>query len=233
MTNVRSTFLLALLACVLLSAVSAGEARAAGGGLLQGVIGAGRFEADSLTFRLPPAGAAGEEDLSSMPFLGFVGQHLFPGGATRVGVEGGLLFGWRSRHTSIVAGPEQAVIRIRSSLWLLDLSAGVCLNRRLGPRWRLYVAAGPAMLFGEHDENPAVEEEAAAPAVAPAGGSGSEFGIGGYARAGLEYEFAPQSLIGFSLRGLASDMEFAAAADSSPVRGVQGFVTFTRNFGRY
>lgn len=233
MTSTRSTALLALLACLLLSAVSPVAAQAAGGGLLQGVVGAARFDADSLTFRLPPSESGREEDLSSMPLLGFVGQQFFAGGATQVGVEGGLLFGWRSRHTSIVAGPEQAVIRIQSSLWLLDLSAGVCLNQRLGPRWRLYLAAGPVMLFGEHDENHDVGEEAASPAVAPRGGSRSEFGIGGYARAGLEYEFAPQSLVGFSVRGLATDMGFDNAVDSSPVRGVQAFVTFTRNFGRY
>jgi hypothetical protein len=171
-----------------------------------------------------------------MPWVGFIGQHLFAGGSTRVGVEGGVQFGWRSRDTSIVAGSNQAVIKIDSSLWLLDLSAGVCLDQRLGQRWRLYLAAGPAMVFGEYEEDEDVRsgEDTADPTATDAfeGESESEFGIGGYARAGLEYEFAPQSLIGLSVRGLATNMEFDNTVDSAKVSGVQAFVTFTRDFGR-
>lgn len=237
MTDARAIFLTALLACFLLPAGSPLGAQAAESNLLQGVVGAARFDADSLTFRLPPPESGEDEDLSSMPWVGIIGQHLFAGGSTRVGFEGGILFGWRSRDTSIVAGSNQAVIKIDSSLWLLDLSAGVCLDQRLGQRWRLYLAAGPAMLFGEYEEDEDVSsgEDTADPAATAAfeGESESEFGIGGYARAGLEYEFAPQSLIGFSVSGLATNMEFDNTVDSAKVSGVQAFVTFTRIFGRW
>jgi hypothetical protein len=172
-----------------------------------------------------------------MPFIGFISQHLFAGDRTQLGVEGGILFGWRSRSTSAVIASNQAVVKIDSSLWLLDFSAGVCLNQRLGSRWRLYLAAGPAMVFGEYDADEDVRamEGAVDPAADPAvrGGSESEFGVGGYARAGLEYEFAPLSLVGFSVRGLATNMEFDNTVDSSRVRGVQAFITFTRNFGQW
>lgn len=234
MTASRSTFLIALLAWPLLGGYSPCWAQAADGFLLQGVVGAGRFDADSLTFRFPSAESGEERDLSSMPFIGFVGQHLFAGESTRLGFEGGVLFGWRSRHTTIVAGSNQAAIRIESSLWLLDLSAGICLDQRPGPRWRLYLAAGPAMVFGEHDAEEEFMDEPASPADVPAGDeSESAFGIGGYARAGLEYEFAPQSLVGFSVRGLATNMEFDRTVESAQVNGLQAFVTFTRNFGRH
>lgn len=234
MTASRTTSLIALLALFLLGGYSPCRAQAVDGFLLQGVVGAARFNADSLTFRLPSAEAGEERDLSSMPFIGFVGQHLFAGESTRLGFEGGVLFGWRSRHTTIVAGSNQAAIRIESSLWLLDLSAGVCLDQRLGPRWRLYLAAGPAMVFGEHDAEEELRDEPAPLADVPAGDeSESAFGIGGYARAGLEYEFAPQSLVGFSVRGLATNMEFDSSVESTQVNGLQAFVTFTRNFGRY
>jgi hypothetical protein len=134
-----------------------------------------------------------------------------------------------------VAGSNQAVIRIDSSLWLLDLSAGVCLDQSLGRRWRLYLAAGPAMVFGEHDEDEDVRsgEDADDPAATDdfKGKNESEFGIGGYVRAGIEYQFAPGSLVGISVRGLATDMEFDNTVDSTEVNGVQAFLTFTRNFG--
>jgi hypothetical protein len=235
MTSARLPCLLALLSCCLLLFASPPVVQAAGGPYLQGLVGAGTFAADSLTFRLPPAASGEEKDLSTMPFLGFIGQHLFAGDRTQVGVEGGVLFGWRSRSSSVLVGQNQAVVRIDSSFGLLDLSAGVCLNQRLGPRWRFTLAAGPAMVFAEYDADEDIRTAAGAAdpaAAAVRGGSESEFGVGGYARAGLEYEFAPQALVGFSVRGLATNMEFANTVDSSRVRGVQAFVTFTRNFGR-
>jgi hypothetical protein len=237
MTDTRSVCLLTLLAWLILSAAAPQAALAANGAFLQGVVGAGSFDADSLTFQLLPAESGKKEDLSTMPIIGFIGQHLFSGDRTQLGVEGGILFGWRSRSTSALITSNQTVVKIDSSLWLLDLSAGVCLNQRLGSRWRLYLAAGPAMVFGEYDadEDVMAMEGAVDPAATPGvrTGSESEFGVGGYARAGLEYEFAPLSLVGFSVRGLATNMEFNNTVDSSRVRGVQAFVTFTRNFGRW
>lgn len=226
----RSVLLLPLL--LLLTFAAPGKVTAAGDVILQGVVGAASFDADSLTFEVEKAEGGEEEDLSSMPYVGFIGQYLFAGGSTRFGVEGGALFGWRSRDTTIVAGSNQAVVKIDSSLWLLDLSAGLCLEQRLGANWRLYLAAGPAMLFGEYEADDDVDE-GADPETAEAyrGESESEFGIGGYARLGLEYEFAPRSLVGVSVRGLATDMEFDNAVDASQVSGVQAFLTFTRNFG--
>ena len=235
-SSIRLSGMFILFAWLFLSVVSPSAAQAADGYILQGLVGAGTFDSDSLTFRLTPEESGEEEDLSSMPFLGFIGQHLFAGDRSQLGVEGGILFGWRSRSTSAVIGSNQARVRIESSFWLLDLSAGVCLNQRFGQRWRLYLAAGPAMVFGEYDEDDysSAAEGDVEPTVGDTagGGSESEFGVGGYARVGLEYEFAPQSLVGFSVRGLATNMEFDNTVDSSKVNGVQAFVTFTRNFGR-
>jgi len=217
---------------LLLLAAAPGGALAAGDAILQGVVGAARFDSDSLTFQVDTE-QDGEEDLSSMPYVGLIGQYLFAGGSTRLGVEGGALFGWRSRDTTIVAGSNQAVVKIDSSLWLLDLSAGFCLEQRLGANWRLYLAAGPAMLFAEYEAEDDVEEGADPETVATyRGESESEFGVGGYARLGLEYEFAPRALVGVSVRGLATNMEFDNAVAAKEVSGVQGFLTFTRNFGQ-
>lgn len=201
--------------------------------ILQGLVGAGAFDSDSLTFRLSPEEPGEEEDLSTMPMIGFAGQHLLSGNRSRLGVEWGILLGWRSRSSSAVIGSQQVRIKIDSSLWLLDLSAGACFQQRLGSRWRLYLAAGPAMLFGEYDADEDIEEEGTDPAVAEdlSGGSESEFGVGGYARIGVEYEIAPTALVGFSVRGLATNLEFDNTVDATRLNGVQAFVTFTRNFG--
>lgn len=227
---------MAFLALLLLSTALPLSTHAAGDSYLQGLVGAARFDADSLTFPVPSADVADEEDLSSMPYVGLVGQHFFAGEATRIGVEAGALFGWRSRDTTVLLSQNQTIVKIDTSFWLLDLSAGVCLNQRLGRRWRLYLGAGPAMVFAEYEEDGRVKEgDAADPDTAAAveGESVSEFGIGAYGRAGLEYEYYPTSSIGVSVRGLATNLEFDNAVDAAQVNGVQGFLTFTRHFQGY
>jgi hypothetical protein len=171
-----------------------------------------------------------------MPYVGLFGQHFLAGESTRLGFEGGALLGWRSSDSTILLSQSQAVVKIDTSFWILDLSAGVCLNQKLGSRWRLYLGAGPAMVFAEYEEDGKVKTgDAAAPdTVAAVGGeSVSEFGIGVYGRAGLEFEYYPTASIGISVRGLATDMEFDNAVGSSEVNGVQGFITFTRHFQGY
>jgi len=234
MLDARFSFMILLAACLVLFPAPAICASSTASNILQGVVGAARFEEKSLTFRLDPPESGKEEDLSTMPWVGLIGQHLLPGGRTRVGFEGALLFGWRSRETKVFLGSNQAVVRIDSSLWLADLSAGILLDQRLGSRWRIYLAAGPAMLFGEHDEDEQVKssgENGTEETENFDGGSESEFGVGGYARAGFEYELAPRAFVGFSVRGLATNLKFDNTVDSSEVNGLQAFVTFTRDFG--
>jgi hypothetical protein len=232
----RPTFRIALLALSLLSAGLPRTTYAVDGGYMQGLIGSSRFNADSLTFRVPSDEATGEKDLSSMPYVGLIGQYFFGSKATRLGFEGGALFGWRSRKTTVLLSQNQAIINIDASFWMLDLSAGVCLNQKLSPRWRFYLGGGPAMVFAEYEEDGKVEEgDAADPTTAAAieGESESGFGIGAYGRAGLEFEYYPTASIGISIRGLVTNMEFDNAVGSSEVSGVQGFVTFTRHFRGY
>lgn len=234
MNSLRLWGLGVLFGMMILSPRLSPSAQAADIFILQGLVGAGTFDSDSLTFRLSPEESGEEEDLSTMPFIGFVGQHLFAGDRTRLGVEGGVLFGWRSRSTTAFIGSQQARVKIDSSLWLLDLSGGVCLHQRIGSRWRLYLAAGPTMLFGDYDADEDVREEGTTDPATTTDGSGSsesEFGVGGYARIGLEYEFAPTALVGFSVRGLATNLEFDNTVEATKVSGIQAFVTFTRNFG--
>lgn len=206
----------------------------AGDFFLQAGIGAARFEADSLTFALADDPDTEEEDLSEMPYVGLFGQYYFSGRATQIGWEGGILYGWRSRETTVRTGPERTVVSIDTSLWILDLSAGLCLNQRLGDRWRFYIAGGPAMVFAEHEEERDSDPEATPVEEEDSGGeSESEFGIGAYARLGLEYEMSPTAFVGVGVRQLATTLSFDSSVDSDELRGTQGYMTFTRQFVGY
>jgi len=211
-----------------LLAILVGPGFALGAGNIQGLIGAAKFESDSLTFIVPAeGGGAGteEKDLHTMPYLGVTGQYSLAGKDSQVGAEAGAFFGWRSRHTNVIVGSGGTAVSIDSNLWLMDLSAGIYVSHMTRSGWRFYLGAGPAMVFGEYKEDGDETEED--DSGTDTSDSDSEFGVGAYARAGIEYQYLPGAMVGFSVRGLVTNLEFESTVGDEKVSGVQGFVTFT------
>ena len=201
---------------------------------VQAFIGAAEFDEEQMTFAKTSSNdpdAATANDLSSMPFLGFGGQYAFSEGNTHVGLDGTILFGWRSRDSSVAAGNGQARVKLDTDLWLIDLAMGVYAQTIFGDHWRVYLAAGPLMLFGEYAEEADEDDpEVTTTEESEHSSSDSGFGIGGYARAGLEYRLANNAFMGLCVRGLATNLEFDGALDDSGLSGVQGFLTYSQPF---
>lgn len=196
------------------------------------MVGAAQFAEDDLTFVETSAsdGTTSDNDLSSMPYLGLAFQYPFKGDITQVGLDGSFLFGWRSKDARAVGGNGKIAISIDSSLWLADLSAGVFIKHTFNDRWRLYAAAGPAIVFGEYSED-TDEEDLDTATVETSSNSDSAFGAGFYGRAGFDYQFAPNAYVGVCVRGIKTSLEFDEAPEaSSGLSGAQGFVTFSRYF---
>ena len=201
---------------------------------LQGLVGAAAFENDNLTFVATglddPTVPAGN-DLSSMPCVGIAGQFALTGTGNQVGLDTSLLFGWRSASTSITAGNNQARVEIDSEFWLVDVAVGLYAQAMLGDRWRLYGAAGPLLLFGEYSDDAAERDLSVEPQqVTRSSNSQSEFGVGGYARVGLEYRMTRSAFVGLAVRGISTNLEFDRTVNDSGLTGLQGFVTFTRAY---
>jgi len=200
----------------------------------QGLVGAASFDEDQLTFAESTPNNLGEtstNDLSTMPYVGIAGQFPLSDTATHIGIDASLLVGWRSDDTSVAAGNGQARIKIDSDLWLVDMAIGLYAQTILGNRWRLYGAVGPMVIFGEYSDDVSEEDLT----VTPATGTGesnndSAFGVGGYAKLGLEYYLTGDALIGIAVRGIATNLEFDQAIEGGKLTGVQGFVTFTRAY---
>lgn len=197
---------------------------------VQVLLGAASFNRGNLTFAAPGSAGSGDAetvDLHQMPYLGLAFQVPLAGRQTEVGIEAGLLGGWRSRSTSVLLSNNQVRIRVKADFWLLDLSTGLFLRQPLGEQWVGYLAAGPAMLFGSYrgnSENLTLRSSPAAQQTQEA------FGLGGYARAGLAYRLPANGFIGVCLRGLASNLKFPGVSSAEGLRGVQGFLTFSRLF---
>jgi len=200
----------------------------------QGLVGAADFDEDKLAFAEPSAGApntVSANDLSTMPYLGVAGQFPLARSESHLGIDASLLVGWRSDDTSFAAGNGQARIEIDSDLWLIDVAIGLYAQTILGDRWRLYAAVGPMMLFGEYSDDTTQADPAATPATeTKQSNSDSAFGIGGYAKLGLEYRLSGDAFMGIAARGIATNLEFDRAVDNGELTGIQGFVTFTRAY---
>ncbi len=201
---------------------------------VQVFIGAAQFNEDRMTFE-----KAAEDDpdtittndLSTMPYLGFGGQFAFGESESHVGLDATLLFGWRSHNSSVTAGNGQAYVKLDTELWMLDLAMGLYAQTVLGDRWRVYAAAGPLMLFAGYSEDAEEEDLETAPTdTDKESNTDSEFGIGGYARVGLEYRLQTGAFMGVCVRGVKTNLEFNNTIDDGGLDGVQGFLTYSQPF---
>ncbi|MDH3998507.1 MAG: hypothetical protein OET90_06670, partial [Desulfuromonadales bacterium] len=174
--------------------------------------------------------ATGYNDLSEMPYFGLAFQHYFHGTDSAFGLDGGVLLGLKARDTRAVGGSGQIAIAVDSELWLVDLSIGVFAEHTLAERWRFYIAAGPTIILGDYSED-IEEEHFATHEITTSKDSDSQFSMGGYARAGVDYNFGYDSWIGLCVRGVKTNLEFDDAPNaSSGLSGGQAFITFSRHF---
>jgi hypothetical protein len=200
---------------------------------VQALVGAAQFSSDDLTFAetsTTGSTTTSGKDLSNMPYIGMAFQYPFHGENTQIGLDGSFLFGWRSKDTKIVGVNNQITISIDSSLWLGDFSAGLFVKHTFFDRWRTYVAAGPAIMFGEYSED-TTDEGTQTGTAENFDTTDSAFGVGVYGRGGIDYRFGNDAYVGVCVRGLKTNMEFDDAPEaSSSLSGVQGFLTFARHF---
>lgn len=197
---------------------------------LQALVGAASFGSDELTFTSPAANGGSTRDtvdLHQIPYLGLALQIPLAGRFTEAGLEISALGGWRSRPATVFVGENRSAVRVDADFWLLDIAAGFFVRQPIGTRWVGYLAAGPTMDFASYRHDATTVDNPVEPAVPST--HDSAFGLGGYARAGLEYRLADQGFIGVCVRASASNLSFEQTS-ASGLYGVQGFLTFTRRF---
>ena len=188
--------------------------------VVQGAIGASFV--DDLKFSQASSedpGAVATADLSTTPLFAVFFQRPFVGETVQFGFEGGILFSWWRDSTTVRAvGNGAVLVKVDTSLFFTDLSMGPYVSTMLGRKVRLYGGVGPLLLFGdvdvESDEGDTRE---------------STFGVGGYARGGVEFAIGGDGFVGLGVRGIVSDLEFDDLPDVS-LNGVQVMATFTQRF---
>ena len=187
--------------------------------LLQGLIGWSSFE----TVEVDESGGitidGDRGDLDEIPLIGGGGQWKLGGERIDMGLETMLSFSWRGDAEAFVVGGGGAAVAIDVDLLLFEIYGGPFASTMLGDKVRVYGAAGPLFQFADYSENDDIIDD-----------DGSGFGVGWYARTGVEFALPSRVLIGFGVRWSDSDIDLSGGLGDLEIEGLQGLITVTKAY---
>lgn len=181
-----------------------------GAALLQGYFGASinNLERNG-------GGVRVEADDVELPSIGGGGQWKLAGDRIDIGLEGMLGFNWRASSTAFVVGGGGAAVAVDVDMFLMDLYGGPFASMFLGDSLRVYAGAGPMMQWAFYDERGFSSQD------------GSGFGVGYYARTGLDFELGRGSYLGFGVRWSDSSIDVGGNLGDVDLDGFLWMVTFS------
>jgi hypothetical protein len=166
-------------------------------------------------------GAFAVAEYSAMPSVGVAGMQPLTHDPLHVGLEGTLFFSWWVDEAETFASGD---VDVDTRLLITDLGIGPYVSTSMGRNVRAYAGAGAAFLFAALDvESDAAEDDP----------DSWSFGVGGYARAGLELRLGDGSLLGLGVRGVAADLDFDGDHPDAAADGLQVFLTYTTGADPY
>jgi hypothetical protein len=152
------------------------------------------------------------------PVIGGGFQHKMGGSAVDLGVEALLSLGGRANGGAFIVGPGGGLIAVSLDLFVVDIYGGPFISLPLGDKARVYGAVGPLVQFASYHQSPT---------NVSGGESGNGFGIGAYARTGVEFEMASGSLIGLGVRWYDSQVDLSNRLGDLDIEGVEAMITFS------
>jgi hypothetical protein len=190
---------------------------------VQALLGAMKF--DDLEFEVED-GQKEEADLSTIPQLGGAWGTLPKGDRFQYGLECSFLMGFRVKDLEYLVINSGLRAEVSVSLWTFDLAGGPYASLFLdkGKKVRLYGGAGPLMMYADYNSDKDLSDDTTDDE------DESAFGVGVYARAGLEIRMYKYGMLGMGVRSIYADIDFNEVKGTSDVRGIAAFVTFTAGF---
>ena len=158
-------------------------------------------------------------DLDQLPLIGGGAQVKLGGDKFDFGFEGFFSLEGRANAAAFVAGGGGAAVAVDVDLLLIDIYGGPFISKFLGKNMRVYGSAGPLIQFGDYDQELLGAHE-----------SGSGFGVGWYARTGVEFVMASRTMIGIGAMWLDSSIDLSGGLGDLDIQGSQVYLTLTRGF---
>ena len=191
-------------------------------GWVQGLFGVARIDDAAID---PAAGLQPDElDAGTVPYVGGAWQVPLAGARTTLGYEVGGFLGLRSHHDRKDLGGGAQILVVDEELLLFDVFAGLSLIARAGESVRFYFGVGPTFQYAE------LETDLADALAQPVRVDGSGFGLGAYARAGIEVRAWDQVDVGLGLRWLDARVDLGRELGDLDYETVQVLLTFATGF---
>lgn len=192
----------------------------------QGLLGAVQF--DNLKLDVTDSTTPTEIDLSLLPQLGGAWTTLPKGGRFQYGLECSFLLGFqfdKINYAYFEGGG--AYVSISASMWMFDLAGGPYANLFLdrNRRVRVYCGGGPLMTYADYRTDKNYTDS-----TPDENNSETAFGIGVYARTGIEFRVYGQGMLGLGVRGSWASVDFSDVGGSSDLVGLAVFASFTAGF---
>jgi len=156
-------------------------------------------------------------DVDQLPLIGGGAQWKLGGRRVDLGLEGLLSLAGRANAAAFAVGGGGAVVAIDVDLYLLEFFGGPFASVFLGDKLRLYGGVGPLVQFADYQQSGNGMSD-----------DGSGFGVGWYARTGLELVLPNRSLIGLGVRWSATRVDLGGSLDTLDIEGIQGVLTVSR-----
>jgi opacity protein-like surface antigen len=179
-------------------------------------------------------------DFSSLPSGGIEAEYSFYQGWVHWGLNPGGSIAWKSDDTNFsggFTGETGTTVRvdIDNSLFLFELHLGGYVRGRLTDRITTYAAAGPMVMYGEHEvEDESVEETPSGAAIDDAVDitetDSNDINLGFYGRAGVDFEIQDNQHMGFGIRYMSTELDFDKTIGKIDIEGPQYVLTYSARF---
>jgi opacity protein-like surface antigen len=198
----------------------------------------GSLQTDS---REPPANDPVEIDFANLFAIGIEVETPLRNrdSGLELGVNAGGGISWRGSDTEFTGkvdeGGGTVAFRIDNEMLVLEGHIGGYLRAHLGKSADVYLGAGPAIIFAEHDVD---DDEIDADELSQTGSgtiiigddSASDVIIGFYARAGIEFNLDAGGQWGLGVRYLGGELDFDDTVGEFDLEGVQVLLTYSAWF---
>ncbi len=191
-------------------------------GWIQGMFGLAELDDISID---PAAGLQPDElDSGTVPFVGAAWQVPLRGDGVRVGYEAGAFLGGRTdTQRKDLSGGGQIIV-LDQELLLFDVFAGLSVIAHPSESVRLYFGVGPTFQYAD------VDTDLADAMNQPVRVDGSGFGLGIYARAGIDVRAGKELDVGLGVRWLDATIDVGRELGDLEYETVQVLLTFTTGF---
>ena len=184
--------------------------------VVQALLGAVQYE----NLKIDVDGGEAEVDLSIIPQLGAGWGTVPKGDRFQYGLECSFLLGFMADDISFFSTGHGTVVNISSTMWMFDIAGGpyasVVLDKN--KKVRIYAAGGPLLTYANYQADASIPEE---------DHSESVFGLGLYARTGVEFRIYDKGMLGLGLRGSWASVDLSEVGGKSELTGIAAFVSFT------